>query len=121
MTLDRISDNSKADKNSRCVTARRRRKLGYTPYRGTGWAAGNTPAGHAPAQYNQQPYYANNQQSYQPPPPAYAPNNDHYGRGNDVELQQPPQAYGTDSGAYGTGAYAPPPGPPPQKNDGIIR
>ncbi|KAK5168922.1 uncharacterized protein LTR77_006231 [Saxophila tyrrhenica] len=102
-----------------CISARRRRKRGYTPYRGTAWAAGRTPPGHAPAQYNsQQPYYSNNQQNYQPPPPAYGASQDYYSRQNDVELQQPPQAYGTNSR---DNSYAPPPGPPPQKNDGIVR
>jgi hypothetical protein len=93
--------------------------MGYQPYRGTGWAVGRTPPGHGPAQYNQQPYYAN-QQNYQPPPPTYGASQDYYGgRQNDVELQQPQAAYG----GYNSGAgYAPPAGPPPgAKNDGIIR
>lgn len=92
--------------------------MGYAPYRGTGWAAGRTPPGHAPAQYNQQPYYAN--QNYQAPPPAYGQSQDYYGRQNDVELQSPPAAYGGNQ-YQRENVYAPPPGPPPQKNDGIIR
>jgi hypothetical protein len=85
-----------------CISARRRRKLGHSPYRGTGWAVGNTPAGHAPAQVtscpfrnlpfetlsppadpratqynnNAQPYYQNPQPYYNNsnnPPPAYTP------------------------------------------------
>lgn len=91
--------------------------MGYAPYRGTGWAAGRTPPGHGPAQYNQQPYYANQQQNYQPPPPAYGASQDYYG-GRDVELQSPPVAYG---GAQRENNYMPPSGPPPQKNDGTIR
>jgi hypothetical protein len=39
-----------------CITARRRRRMGYAPYRGTGWALGRTPPGHGPATYNAQPY-----------------------------------------------------------------
>ena len=101
-----------------CISARRRRKMGYSPYRGTGWAIGRTPPGHAPATYNQQPYYANQQQPYQPPPPAYGASNDYYGGRNDVELQSPPQAYGSYNR---DNVYSPPPGPPPPKNDGIIR
>nr|OQO28795.1 hypothetical protein B0A51_04938 [Rachicladosporium sp. CCFEE 5018] len=97
-----------------CITARRRRKAGHMPYRGTGWTLGRTPAGHAPAQYNgaapqygnqqnQQPYYNNSNN----PPPAYGQgaNAGYYGNNNPIELQQPQQAYG--------GAYAPPKGPPP--------
>ena len=89
------------------------------------WALGRTPPGHGAATYNQQPYYANQQSHYQsgnPPPPAYGASQDYYSRQNDVELQSPPAAYGAQ---YNRGdadnAYAPPPGPPPAKNDGIIR
>lgn len=100
-----------------CITARRRRRMGYAPYRGTGWAVGRTAAGHSQPTYNAQPYYANQgqQQQQQPyynnsnnPPPAYnatgGSNAGYYGGGNDVELQQPQQTYG---------GYAPPKGPPP--------
>ena len=100
-----------------CISARRRRRMGYQPYRGTGWAAGRPPPGHGAATYNQQPYYASQQPGYQPPPPTYGASQDYYG-GRDVELQSPPQAYG---GYNRENVYSPPPGPPPQKNDGIIR
>lgn len=94
--------------------------MGYTPYRGTGWAAGSTPPGHAPAAYYQQPQRENN---YQPsyannndqtaPPPAYGQSQSYYGGArNDVELQQPQTAY--------NGVYAPPSGPPPNKQE-VIR
>ena len=100
-----------------CISARRRRRMGYSPYRGTGWALGRAPPGHGQATYNQQPYYANQQpyQSGPQPPPTYGASQDYYSRQNDVELQSPPAAYG------GQNSYAPPPGPPPAKNDGIIR
>ncbi|QIW95911.1 hypothetical protein AMS68_001429 [Peltaster fructicola] len=90
-----------------CITARRRRKMGYRPYPGTGWAAG-APAGHGQAQYNPQPYYQNQPQpafnNSNNPPPAYQTeqNAGYYNR--DVELQQP------------TAAYKPPQGPPPGHN-----
>ena len=105
--------------------------MGYAPYRGTGWAAGRPPPGHGPAQYNAQPYYANQnqqsshwggqqQQAYNPPP-TYGASQDYYGQNRgDVELQSPQQAH---TYGAGSGGYAPPPGPPPGKqgNDGIIR
>lgn len=104
-----------------CITARRRRKAGRQPYYGTGWAA-------RPGQ-NTQPYYNNN--NYQQPPPQYTPqpqqgqnsyygngaNQGYYGQQNGVELQQPPATYAR----AGEETYAPPPGPPPGKGDGIIR
>ncbi|KAI4259603.1 MAG: hypothetical protein LQ352_000671 [Teloschistes flavicans] len=113
-----------------CVTARRRRRQGMTPYRGTGWAGGRTPAGHAPAQYT------GNQPSYGGPPvgqPAYSPppqNQGYYGNSglnqgyyggqqqSGVELQQPDHSYQPQRG--GDQVYNPPSGPPPGK-DGIIR
>lgn len=118
-----------------CITARRRRRFGRSPYRGTGWAAGATPAGHAPAQYTgapPQPYYANNNNQA---PPVYSPpisnqgyyNQDHQhnqgyfgGQQQGVELQQPQSAYQGGERVYD---YAPPVGPPPGKSggDGIIR
>jgi hypothetical protein len=97
------------------VTARRRRKRGYTPYRGTGWAIGRTPPGHGAATYNSQPqqYQAPQQHTAQPyynnsnnPPPAYYDASAN--RGNNVELQQPQTAYG----GHGS-QYQPPKGPPP--------
>lgn len=125
---------SRADRRHRCITARRRRRAGNVPFRGTGWAAGRTPAGHAPAQYTgAQPYYGGNNQ--QPPPngapPVYgAPQNQtYYGNGNQgyfggqqsgIELQQPQGAYRPPGG--GDSVYNPPPGAPPGKGgDGIIR
>lgn len=119
-----------------CITARRRRRHGMTPYRGTGWAAGNTPAGHGPAQYNNggaQPYYNNNyQQPNNAAPPYSGPNQGYYGgnqgnqgyfgggQQNGVELQQPTSTYQPQTG--GDPVYSPPAGPPPGKhNDGIIR
>lgn len=123
--------NSFADWKHRCITARRRRRAGNVPFRGTGWAAGRTPAGHAPAQYTgAQPYYGNNQQ----PPPVYgAPQNQTYygndnpsnqgyfgGQQSGVELQQPQGAYRPPGG--GDPVYNPPAGAPPGKGgDGIIR
>lgn len=94
-----------------CITARRRRRAGAAPYRGTGWTLGRTPAGHAPAQYNSAaPYYANQHQPSTPhynnsnnPPPSYGQSQSYYGGTgqNDVELQQPQNV------------YKPPEGPPP--------
>lgn len=93
--------------------------MGYQPYRGTGWALGRTPPGHAPATYNQQPYYQNQQPYYNnsnnpAPPPAYTPppNNGYYG--NDVELQPPQNVYGGYRAAEG--AYEPPKVPPPGRS-----
>ncbi|KAJ4375324.1 hypothetical protein N0V83_002410 [Neocucurbitaria cava] len=109
-----------------CITARRRRKAGRQPFYGTGWAS--RPGQHG----NAQPYYNNNtygnHTNAQPAPPYSAnaaPNNtnqgyygggganqSYYGQQNGVELQSPQPAYG---------GYAPPPGPPPAKGDGIVR
>ena len=105
-----------------CITARRRRKAGRTPFYGTGWAA-------RPGNSNTQPYNNNNNNNNYnnaPAPPYSAPtnnNNGYYGNGanqsyygqqNGVELQSPQPAYG------GNQQYVPPPGPPPGK-DGVIR
>ncbi|KXL42916.1 MAG: hypothetical protein FE78DRAFT_72975 [Acidomyces sp. 'richmondensis'] len=95
-----------------CITARRRRRMGYRPYYGTGWTLGRTPPGQGSAQYNPgyynqnyeaQPYYWNNANQ---PPPSYpqSQSQPYYARGNDVELQ-PPQA-----------AYAPPKNPPNEQS-----
>lgn len=104
-----------------CITARRRRKAGRTPFYGTGWAA--RPVG---GNNNAQPYYGNQNYNSTPAPPYSAAtnnNNGYYGNGanqsyygqqNDVELQSPQPTYG------GNNQYAPPPGPPPGK-DGVIR
>ncbi|KAI9720593.1 MAG: hypothetical protein M1812_002773 [Candelaria pacifica] len=123
-----------------CITSRRRRRNGLTPYRGTGWAAGKTPPGHAPATYTgaPQPGYGGEQYN-QAAPPMYSPppaNNGYYGNNNagyganqsyfgggqqqtGIELQQPQHAYQPASG--GDPVYQAPPGAPPAKNDGIIR
>lgn len=115
-----------------CITARRRRRAGMQPYRFTGWAGGNVPPGHAPAQYNPNQGFQGNQQYQQnppvyttPPQPAYGQSgNQGYfgGQQSGVELQQPNNAYqphrGTDPG------FNTPAGPPPGKDgmhDGIIR
>lgn len=118
-----------ADCKRRCITARRRRRAGAVPFRGTGWAAGRTPAGHAPAQYTApQPYYGGNNQQ---PPPVYgaAQNQTYYGNGNQgyfggqqsgVELQQPQGAYRPPGG--GDAVYNSPPGAPYGKGgDGIVK
>ena len=104
------------------LTARRRRKRGLQPYRGTGWST--APFGHGPAQYN--PNYPS-----QPPPdlhtspPAYGANAGYYGGQNQgyfggqqagVELQQPQNVH-----RGGDNVYQPPGGPPPKKADGIVR
>ncbi|KKY18211.1 hypothetical protein UCRPC4_g05056 [Phaeomoniella chlamydospora] len=104
----------------RCLSARRRRRSGLQPYRGTGWV-GRTPFGHGPAQYN--PNY-NQQAQYNPPPPQYTPQGGYYGgagqnqgyfgggQQNGVELQQPSNVY-----RGGEPVYEPPAGPPPSKKD----
>lgn len=119
-----------------CFTARRRRRLGHSPYRGTGWAAG-PPPGHGPAQYTgapPQPYLGNENHA----PPVYSPpvsNQGYYNQGHGqnqgyfggqqqgVELQQPQSAYTPQRGGEAVYDYAPPVGPPPgqKSGDGIIR
>ena len=111
------------------------------PYRGTGWAGGRVPAGHAPAQYtgNAQPaapYYGNGNNQYETSqPPIYSPsqNQNYYGNGHGqnegyfggqqsgIELQAPQSAYQPQRG--GDPVYSAPEGPPPGKKagDGIIR
>lgn len=123
---------------SSCITSRRRRRNGLAPYRGTGWAAGKTPPGHAPATYTgaPQPGYGGDQYN-QGAPPVYSPppNNGYYGNNNagyganqsyfggnqpnGIELQQPQNAYQPATG--GDPVYQAPYGAPPAKNDGIIR
>lgn len=109
-----------------CISARRRRRAGLRPYRGTGWMGG-PPAGHGPAVYTAQhstsapPYQAH------PPPndpaPQYTPqpqqsyfgnNTGYYGPQSGVELQSPSNAYQPQRG--GEPVYTPPPGPPPAHN-----
>ena len=114
-----------ANVSQRCITARRRRKRGYQPYRGTGWTLGRTPPGHGQATYNNQPQYAQyaqNQNQYQAPqqpyynnsnnpPPSYYDASANRGGNNDVELQSPQPAYG----GHGS-QYQPPKGPPPNNH-----
>ncbi|SMQ51727.1 unnamed protein product [Zymoseptoria tritici ST99CH_1A5] len=96
-----------------CISARRRRKAGSQPFRGTGWALGKTPNRN---DNTAQPYYGNNMQNMQTtqpyynnsnnpaPPPTYGgANNSYYGKDN-TGVQAPAPAYG---------GYAPPQGPPP--------
>lgn len=116
------SNNLHSNTSNSCITARRRRRAGATPYYGTGWAA-------RPGNYNAQPYY-NQNNNYQHPPPQYSANPPqqqgyyganagYYGQQNGVELQQPQPTYTRDGGESG---YAPPAGPPPGKGgDGVIR
>ncbi|MCJ1227315.1 hypothetical protein MMC12_003970 [Toensbergia leucococca] len=124
-----------------CVTARRRRARGQQPWRGTGFLVGNTPPGHAPAQYTGDTSNTNQYQNGSTPagaaPPIYSPpaNQTYYGNGNGnpnqgyfggqqsgIELQQPQGAYQPQRG--GDPVYSPPAGPPPsgmKSPDGIIR
>lgn len=124
-----------------CLSARRRRRRGLAPYRGTGWLAGR----HGVPTYNPNPtasdttasaapYYANTA-PWQPPAPPYSPppatnNGNSYGnfyagpqpqtpQQTGIELQsnlpqQPPAAYGAPR--VGEPIYQPPVGPPPGKN-----
>ncbi|KAL0939100.1 uncharacterized protein CTRU02_205710 [Colletotrichum truncatum] len=112
-----------------CMSSRRRRKRGMTPFYGTGWMSNNQKY------HPQQGTYAYNQnynsqqgtygygQGYQNPPPAYGqqqqpqytgttfnPNDGYYGGHNEgIHLQQPQHSYQRD------GVYSPPAGPPPGK------
>ncbi|KAI9788150.1 MAG: hypothetical protein M1816_007196 [Peltula sp. TS41687] len=112
-----------------CLSARRRRNRGLSPFRGTGWLAGKPPPGHGPAVYTggqqgdqQGPYpqFTGNTAA----PPYNAPPNDSYQTGHTganagyygpqqggIELQTPPNTYQPQQG--GEPVYAPPPGPPP--------
>ena len=116
-----------------CITARRRRRQGQTPWRGTGWAAGAPPPGHGPAQYTGAPPQQYNGNAAAAPPYSPPANQGYYGQGYNsgtnqgyfggqqqgVELQQPENAYARG----GENVYSPPAGPPPGKKagDGIIR
>ncbi|EXJ93187.1 hypothetical protein A1O3_01744 [Capronia epimyces CBS 606.96] len=97
-----------------CISARRRRRAGRRPVYGTSWV-GQTPWGHGPATYSQQP------NPDMQPPPQYnpTPNTGGYygqnqgyfgGRQTDVEMQPPANVY-----RGGEDVYQPPPGPPPAK------
>lgn len=84
-----------------CLSARRRRRRGLRPYNGTGWLAGKTPPGHAPAQYTgtapvggYAPHYGQPQQYSTPPPaPPYGapPNNSYFGSNASPSPVYPPQ------------------------------
>lgn len=116
-----------------CITARRRRRQGQQPWRGTGWAAGVPPPGHGPAQYTGAPPQQYNGNTSAAPPYSPPANQGYYGQGYNsgsnqgyfggqqqgVELQQPENAYARG----GEEVYSPPAGPPPGKKagDGIIR
>ena len=116
-----------------CITARRRRRQGQQPWRGTGWAAGAPPPGHGPAQYTGAPPQQYNGNTAAAPPYSPPANQGYYGQGYNsgtnqgyfggqqqgVELQQPENAYARG----GENVYSPPAGPPPGKKagDGIIR
>jgi hypothetical protein len=111
-TYNSIHSHTTSNLSHSCLSARRRRKRGHSPLRGTGWTLGKTPNNPNTAQ----PYYANTQQTTQPyynnsnnpaPPPTYGgANNSYYGKDNSG-VQPPQQAYG---------GYAPPAGPPPGRN-----
>jgi len=118
-----------------CLSARRRRRVGATPYYGTGWV-GRAPFGYGQAQYGQQQPPYGNQNQYQQQPynsnqaPPYSPpqEQDFYGGQNQgyyggqqtgVELQQPQNTFQNQRG--GDSVYEPPAGPPPTKGDGIVR
>lgn len=116
-----------------CITARRRRRQGQQPWRGTGWAAGAPPPGHGPARYTGAPPQQYNGNTAAAPPYSPPANQGYYGQGYNsgtnqgyfggqqqgVELQQPENAYARG----GENVYSPPTGPPPGKTagDGIIR
>jgi len=102
-----------------CFTARRRRLAGRQPYYGTGWAS---RTGHGQAQYN--PNFGTQQQPNYNAPPAYGQTGGYYGENNEyysgpqpgTEMQPPQNVYRGDPAPYQT-----PSGPPPKKNDGIVR
>ncbi|KAI9751905.1 MAG: hypothetical protein M1815_000858 [Lichina confinis] len=108
-----------------CVSARRRRRAGRQPFRGTGWMGG-PPPGHGPAVYTaprptdpSPPYQAPSSpapQYYPPANPGYNNNNPggYYGPQGGVELQPPTNIYQPQRAAEPE--YAPPPGPPPNQN-----
>ncbi|MCJ1309745.1 hypothetical protein MMC25_003406 [Agyrium rufum] len=121
-----------------CITARRRRRGGQVPFRGTGWAyrhhgpvqytGGPVPQQEqGPNYYNAPPPPQNNNNNNAPPmysPPKYGqPQSNGYFGGeqqNGVELQQPNSSYQPQRG--GDPVYGAPSGPPPEKRgDGIIR
>jgi hypothetical protein len=108
-----------------CLSARRRRKAGLNPYRGTGWLAGKPPPGHGPAVWTGGQQGAYQQPASNPAPPYSQQPNDSYQttghtgsntgyyapQNGGFELQSPPNTYQPQQG--GEPVYAPPPGPPP--------
>lgn len=89
-----------------CLSARRRRSRGLTPYQGTGWLAGKTPPGHAQPTYVSEPggYQAQYAQNGAAPPYGATPTAGYYGNNQGatghigqqqtgIELQSPPNAY----------------------------
>lgn len=111
-----------------CITARRRRKAGRTPFYGTGWATRPMPFNNNQQPHNAQPYYNNPAPPYTPQPTNgssyYAGTNQgyynggqpHYGQQQQgVELQSPQPTYNRDGGVGGQDVYSPPAGPPPGK------
>lgn len=118
---------------SRCLSQRRRRKAGRTPFYGTGWTTklpgGAPPPYNANANSNNQQYqppqtynqYGNNNNTSSVPQGGYygqsgAPDYNQQGGANqayfggqrsDVEMQRPENAYNN--------SFAPPAGPPPSK------
>jgi hypothetical protein len=114
-----------------CITARRRRRMGMQPFRGTGWAAQGGPFWAAQQQQQQQQQQQPHHQGWQQPPPMYGQQNQdgtyygnqgeykpYPGQQNGVEVQQPSPAYVPPPAAAtttvgGDNIYAPPPGPPP--------
>lgn len=106
------------------LNARRRRRRGTAPLRGTAWMAPQHgavnyygPAGPNNNNNTTTQYQSGYEQHRPAAPPAYGQNHGYYGQESGLEMQPPQQAY---HGQGGTGAYAPPPGPPPGK-DNIVR
>ena len=98
------------------------------PFRGTGWAAGQTAPGHGAPMYTGPPQPYGQQTGGQPPvyspPPQqqgygynqYGGSNQGYfgGQQTGVELQSPTNTYQPQAG--GQPVYNPPVGPPPGKH-----
>lgn len=84
-----------------CVSARRRRKAGMTPFRGTGWMGG-PPPGHGPAVYTG-PQGAPAAQSHYGPTPPYLQTAD---PAPQYTTAPPPQGYygGNNNNSSGGGA-----------------
>ncbi|KAF1816299.1 hypothetical protein P152DRAFT_470335 [Eremomyces bilateralis CBS 781.70] len=106
-----------------CVSARRRRRAGQMPFRGTGWAVpnqGQYQHQHPPPQ-NNAVYYSQPAPPYSPPPQGGYYGNQGQQQGYEMNNQSSQPAYPTQSYAQdGGNMYQPPPGPPPGK-DGVVR